>query len=220
MSRDRRTATKPAAYQSGGASGAVARRDRGGAAAALSRVLRRNGRDSRPPKWRRQHRDFDDFDEVLRSPSGDRSRASAKARPAWSAPIGCSSAKTRASSASIPPANTTSPRSLRFPGRVLELGRSCVDAGYRTKAVMQLLWQGIAGYVLPRKIDLMFGCASLPGSSGGRNARADLLASLVPPDERSMPQLHRRLDPSANRVRRRERSHRGGADDEAFPSPA
>jgi len=28
---------------------------------------------------------------------------------------------------------------------------------------MQLLWQGIAGYVLSRKIDLMFGCASLPG---------------------------------------------------------
>ena len=50
-----------------------------------------------------------------------------------------------------------------FKGRVLELGRSCVDSRYRTKAVMQLLWQGIAGYVLPRHIDLMFGCASLPG---------------------------------------------------------
>jgi putative hemolysin len=51
-----------------------------------------------------------------------------------------------------------------FQGRVLELGRSCVDGKYRTKAVMQLLWQGIAGYVLPRQIDLMFGCASLPGT--------------------------------------------------------
>ncbi len=51
-----------------------------------------------------------------------------------------------------------------FVGRVLELGRSCVDGKYRTKAVMQLLWQGIAGYVLPRQIDLMFGCASLPGT--------------------------------------------------------
>ncbi|HEY1723766.1 MAG TPA: GNAT family N-acyltransferase [Magnetospirillaceae bacterium] len=50
-----------------------------------------------------------------------------------------------------------------FEGRVLELGRSCVDGKYRTKAVMQLLWQGIAGYILPRQIDLMFGCASLPG---------------------------------------------------------
>jgi putative hemolysin len=52
----------------------------------------------------------------------------------------------------------------KFEGRVLELGRSCVDSAHRTKAVMQLLWQGIAGYVLPRQIDLMFGCASLPGT--------------------------------------------------------
>ncbi len=51
-----------------------------------------------------------------------------------------------------------------FPGRVLELGRSCVDAAYRGRAVMQLLWRGIAAYVAEQKIDLMFGCASLPGT--------------------------------------------------------
>ena len=28
---------------------------------------------------------------------------------------------------------------------------------------MQLLWRGIAGYVFTHNIDLMFGCASLPG---------------------------------------------------------
>lgn len=50
-----------------------------------------------------------------------------------------------------------------FPGNVLELGRSCVDAAYRTKSTMQLLWRGIAGYVSSRNIDVMFGCASLPG---------------------------------------------------------
>jgi len=49
------------------------------------------------------------------------------------------------------------------PGRVLELGRSCVDVAYRTKMTMQLLWRGIAGYVFSHDIDLMFGCASLPG---------------------------------------------------------
>lgn len=49
------------------------------------------------------------------------------------------------------------------PGRVLELGRSCVDSGYRSRAVMQLLWRGIAAYVFQHKIELMFGCASLPG---------------------------------------------------------
>ena len=51
-----------------------------------------------------------------------------------------------------------------FPGRVLELGRSCVDAAYRGRAVMQLLWRGIAAYVSEQNIELMFGCASLPGT--------------------------------------------------------
>jgi len=53
---------------------------------------------------------------------------------------------------------------LRFPGRVLELGRSCVDASHRSRAAMQLLWRGIAAYVFLHRIDLMFGCASLPGT--------------------------------------------------------
>ena len=51
-----------------------------------------------------------------------------------------------------------------FPGRVLELGRSCVDAAWRTRMTMQCLWRGIAGYVFTHNIDLMFGCASLPGT--------------------------------------------------------
>jgi putative hemolysin len=50
-----------------------------------------------------------------------------------------------------------------MPGRILELGRSCVDNGYRNRSVMQLLWRGIAAYVFLHKIELMFGCASLPG---------------------------------------------------------
>jgi putative hemolysin len=52
---------------------------------------------------------------------------------------------------------------LAFPGQVLELGRSCVHADYRNRMVMQLLWRGIAAYVFRHGIDLMFGCASLPG---------------------------------------------------------
>ncbi|HET9147488.1 MAG TPA: GNAT family N-acyltransferase [Acetobacteraceae bacterium] len=52
----------------------------------------------------------------------------------------------------------------RFPGRLLELGRSCVDTAYRSRAVMQMLWRGIAAYVFLHEIDLMFGCASLPGT--------------------------------------------------------
>jgi putative hemolysin len=51
-----------------------------------------------------------------------------------------------------------------FQGKLLELGRSCVAAPYRSRAVMQLLWRGIAAYVFRHQIDLMFGCASLPGT--------------------------------------------------------
>ena len=53
---------------------------------------------------------------------------------------------------------------LAHSGVVLELGRSCVDAAYRTRAAMQLLWSGIAAYVFHYDIALMFGCASLPGT--------------------------------------------------------
>jgi putative hemolysin len=51
-----------------------------------------------------------------------------------------------------------------FPGQVLELGRSCVHRAYRDRAAMQLLWRAIAVYVRMHGIDLMFGCASLPGT--------------------------------------------------------
>jgi putative hemolysin len=51
---------------------------------------------------------------------------------------------------------------VAFPGKLLELGRSCVAAEYRGRAVMQLLWRGIAAYIFHHQIDIMFGCASLP----------------------------------------------------------
>jgi putative hemolysin len=54
-------------------------------------------------------------------------------------------------------------RLVTYPGPVLELGRSCVDPAYRARAVMPLLWSGIAAYVFHYEIALMFGCASLPG---------------------------------------------------------
>jgi putative hemolysin len=51
-----------------------------------------------------------------------------------------------------------------YPGEVMELGRSCVAGPYRTRGTLQLLWRGIAAYVYRHRIDLMFGCASLPGT--------------------------------------------------------
>jgi putative hemolysin len=53
---------------------------------------------------------------------------------------------------------------VAFPGEVMELGRSCVAAPYRTRGTLQLLWRGIAAYVFRHRISLMFGCASLPGT--------------------------------------------------------
>ena len=53
---------------------------------------------------------------------------------------------------------------VAYPGEILELGRSCIDAAYRNGKTMQILWRGIADYVLAHKIQLMFGCASLPGT--------------------------------------------------------
>jgi putative hemolysin len=53
---------------------------------------------------------------------------------------------------------------LAFEGEVMELGRSCVAGAYRTRGTLQLLWRGIAAFVFRHRIDLMFGCASLPGT--------------------------------------------------------
>lgn len=57
-----------------------------------------------------------------------------------------------------------------YPGEVLELGRSCVDAAYRSRQAMQLLWRGIAAYAFQYDIQVMFGCASLPGTDPSKLA--------------------------------------------------
>jgi putative hemolysin len=49
--------------------------------------------------------------------------------------------------------------------KFLELGRSCVLKSYRARpGTMQLLWKGLMAYVARFDIDLMFGCASFPGT--------------------------------------------------------
>jgi putative hemolysin len=46
----------------------------------------------------------------------------------------------------------------------MELGRSCVLPPYRTRPVMQKLWQGIAAYLVEHNITMLFGCGSLHGT--------------------------------------------------------
>lgn len=48
--------------------------------------------------------------------------------------------------------------------RLLELGRSCVRADHRGGTAMFHLWNALAGYVLAREIDILFGVASFPGT--------------------------------------------------------
>ena len=46
----------------------------------------------------------------------------------------------------------------------MELGRSCVLSTHRTQPVLELLWLGIWNMVRRNRVDVMFGCASLPGT--------------------------------------------------------
>lgn len=53
---------------------------------------------------------------------------------------------------------------LRLPGEIVELGRSCVEASYRSGGVLHVLWRGLMAYVHVHNINLMFGCASFHGT--------------------------------------------------------
>ena len=54
---------------------------------------------------------------------------------------------------------------LRRSGRrLLELGRSCVEAGHRGGSGMFLLWNALADYVLLHGVEVLFGVASFHGT--------------------------------------------------------
>ena len=54
---------------------------------------------------------------------------------------------------------------LRASGRrLMELGRSCLDAEYRGGAAMYHLWSGLARYISDNAIEIMFGVASFHGT--------------------------------------------------------
>ncbi|SEQ92190.1 Putative hemolysin [Solimonas aquatica] len=61
-----------------------------------------------------------------------------------------------------------------LPGRLMEIGRTCVDAEYRSGAVIATLWQGIAGIITNEGYDYLFGCASIGLEDGGAQAQAIL----------------------------------------------
>jgi putative hemolysin len=56
--------------------------------------------------------------------------------------------------------------------RFMELGRSCVLEPYRNKRTVELLWHGLWTYIREHKVDVMIGCASLPGIDPVQHAMA------------------------------------------------
>lgn len=86
--------------------------------------------------------------------------------------------------------------------KFLEVGRSCVAEGFRGKPVAELLWQGIWNYVRFHKLDVMLGCASLPGTDLDKLAdELTFLATARPaPEEwtvKAHPTLHRPMQRKA-----------------------
>ena len=83
---------------------------------------------------------------------------------------------------------------IDYPGEVLELGRSCIAKDARNTATMQMLWRGIALYAYHYDIQVMFGCASFPGTDPSQHAQAMSYLyhhHLAPPDIRVRALAHR-----------------------------
>jgi len=84
---------------------------------------------------------------------------------------------------------------IDYPGEVLELGRSCIAKDARNTATMQMLWRGIALYAYHYNIQVMFGCASQPGTDPEQHAMSLSYLyqnHLAPPDirVRALPQRY------------------------------
>ena len=87
---------------------------------------------------------------------------------------------------------------LRDSGRrLLELGRSCLHPDYRGGPGLMHLWQGLAGYVAERGIDILFGVASFHGTDVARLGEPLSLLHhrhLAPPDLRVRARVHQPMD--------------------------
>ncbi|MDP2810368.1 MAG: GNAT family N-acyltransferase [Rhodocyclaceae bacterium] len=60
----------------------------------------------------------------------------------------------------------------------VEVGRSCIDANYRTGAVIALLWGKLAEFMVRGNHGYLIGCASVGMTDGGHNA-ANLYTQLI-----------------------------------------
>lgn len=100
--------------------------------------------------------------------------------------------------------------------RFLEFGRSCVLPPYRDKRTVELLWHGAWAYVRRHGHDVMFGCASFPGTDPraheaglaflSRHACADAGWQVPAQPGRGVPLSAMREDPDDHSGRRALRS--------------
>lgn len=80
---------------------------------------------------------------------------------------------------------------LRLPGRIMEVGRTCIHPYYRTGSTIAVLWQGLARMMVMHDVDYLVGCASISLDDGGANAAA-IMARLR---ERHWAPAHLRVTP-------------------------
>ncbi len=53
---------------------------------------------------------------------------------------------------------------LRWPVKILEMGRACTHADFRTGQTMDLLWKGLVRYIKVSQSQFLFGCSSVKTS--------------------------------------------------------
>jgi putative hemolysin len=80
-----------------------------------------------------------------------------------------------------------------LPGRLLEVGRTCVSPECRQGSAIAVLWSGIASYIQLHAIDYLFGCASVPLGEGDYQAAAIMnrlrRQAMAPPALRVVPRV-------------------------------
>ena len=77
-------------------------------------------------------------------------------------------------------------------GQIAELGRACIHRDHRSTEVLNLLWRGLARYVLVNGGRYMMGCCSLNSqdASEGHTVYASLKNYLVAPELQTAPTPH------------------------------
>jgi putative hemolysin len=80
-----------------------------------------------------------------------------------------------------------------LPGRLLEVGRTCISQECRQGSAIAVLWSGIASYIQLHAIDYLFGCASVPLGENDHQAAAIMnrlrRQAMAPPSLRVVPRL-------------------------------